>query len=41
MKTIVDTHPVVKCDYKIENKKSNIAVLTLENYISPIPEANL
>ena len=41
MKTIADTWPVVKGDYKVGNPKSRIAVVTLASYINPSPEAAL
>ena len=39
MKTIAETWPVVKGDYKVGNPKSRIAVVTLASHINPSPEA--
>jgi tetrahydromethanopterin S-methyltransferase subunit A len=41
MKTIADTWPVVKGDYKVGNPRSRIAVVTLASSINPQPEAAL
>ena len=39
MKTIADTWPVVKGDYRVGNPQSRIAVVTLASSINPRPEA--
>jgi tetrahydromethanopterin S-methyltransferase subunit A len=41
MKTIADTWPVVKGDYRVGNPESRIAVVTLASSINPQPEAAL
>jgi tetrahydromethanopterin S-methyltransferase subunit A len=41
MKTVADTWPVVKGDYKVGNPKSRIAVVTLASSLNPLPEAAL
>jgi tetrahydromethanopterin S-methyltransferase subunit A len=41
LKTIAETWPVVKGDYKVGNQKSRIAVVTLASQINPSPEAAL
>jgi tetrahydromethanopterin S-methyltransferase subunit A len=39
LKTIAETWPIVKGDYKVGNPKSRIAVVTLASNIDPSPEA--
>jgi tetrahydromethanopterin S-methyltransferase subunit A len=41
LKTVAETWPIVKGDYKVGNPKSRIAVVTLASQINPSPEAAL